>query len=128
MPLSRLDGGFPDFAGKFLHFSGEGLFDSLLRNDTDFLQNVFSNYLFGSLLMYKKLILQNTSVDFRVQQEFRIAMSVLLDLMDISGYAKLMTDYHGNEKLWNTVTVIWDSRVEIQRYKFRKFLFLSFNI
>lgn len=112
IPLSRQDGGFPDFAGKFLHFSGEGIFDSLLSNDTEFLQEVFGNYLFGSLLMYEKLKPQNTSVDFRVQQEFRIAVSVLLDLMDISGYAKLMADYHGNEKLWNTVTAAWDSRVE----------------
>ena len=111
-PLSRLDGGFPDFAGNFLHISGEGVFDSLLNNDTEFLQNVFSNYLVGSLRMYKKLSPQNTSVDFRVQQDFRIAMSVLLDLMDISGYAKLMTDYYRNEKLWNTVTTIWNSRAE----------------
>ena len=27
--------------------------------------------------------------------------------MDISGYARLLADYHGNEALWNEITTVW---------------------
>lgn len=43
-----------------------------------------------------------------MQQEFKIAAAVLLDVMDVSGYAKLLADYHGNESLWIEVASAWD--------------------
>jgi hypothetical protein len=44
-----------------------------------------------------------------VQQEFKIAAAALLDVMDISGYARLLADYHGNTVLWDEVTTSWNN-------------------
>jgi hypothetical protein len=48
-------------------------------------------------------------MDWRVQQEFKIAAAALLDVMDVSGYAKLLADYHANEALWIEVKTAWNN-------------------
>ncbi len=105
--LSRPEG-YPDYAGQFLHTSGEVAFDALLTNNVDILKNVFGPYLFGCLLRFDNLRPKSVSPDWRAQQEFKIASASLLDVMDISGYAKLLADYHNNATLWNEVTSVWD--------------------
>ena len=104
--LSRPEG-FPDYAGQFLHTSGEIAFDALLTNDGELL-NVFRAYLFGCLLRFDKLRPKSISMDWRAQQDIKIAAAALLDVMDISGYARLLGDYHGNEMLWSEVTASWN--------------------
>ena len=99
---------YPDYAGQFLHTSGEVAFDALLKNDTALLKKVFKPYLHGALLKFDKLKPTTSITDWHAQQDFKIAAAPLLDLMDISGYAKLMADYHENVVLWETVTQAWD--------------------
>lgn len=104
--LSRPEG-FPDYAGQFLHTSGEMAFDALLINNFNFLKSVFEPYLLGCLLRFDNLRPKSVSTDWRVQQEVKIAAAALLDVMDVSGYARLLADYHGNEELWSEVTAAW---------------------
>ena len=99
---------YPDYAGQFLHTSGEVAFDGLLENDATLLKNIFEPYLYGVLLQFNKLRPTELSTDLQVQHNFKIAAAPLLDLMNISGYAKLMADYHENVVLWETVTQAWD--------------------
>ena len=99
---------YPDYAGQFLHTSGEVAFDALLENDATLLKNVFEPYLYGTLLQFNKLRPTELSTDLQSQHNFKIAAAPLLDLMNISGYAKLMADYHENVVLWETVTQTWD--------------------
>ena len=99
---------YPDYAGQFLHTSGEVAFDALLENDATLLKNVFEPYLYGVLLQFNKLRPTELSTDLQSQHNFKIAAAPLLDLMNISGYAKLMADYHENVVLWETVTQAWD--------------------
>lgn len=106
--LSRPQG-FPDYAGQFLHTSGEVAFDALLNNKVELLESVFEPYLFGCLLRFDNLRPKSISMDWRVQQEFKIAAAALLDVMDISGYARLLADYHGNEVLWKKVASAWNN-------------------
>ena len=100
--------GFPDYAGQFLHTSGEVAFDALLSNKVEHLRSIFEPYLYGCLLRFYKLRPKTATTDWHVQQEFKVASAALLDVMDISGYAKLLADYHGNDVLWNEVTAAWD--------------------
>lgn len=105
--LSRPEG-FPDYAGQFLHTSGEVAFDALLTNNIGLLKSVFETYLFGCLLRFNSLRPKSTSTDWRAQQEIKIAAAALLDVMDISGYGRLLADYYGNDALWNEVTAAWN--------------------
>jgi len=82
--------------------------DALLINDAELLKNVFKPYLVGCLIRFDSLRPKSGSIDWRAQQDFKIASAALLDAMDISGYAKLLADYHGNESLWREVAVGWD--------------------
>ena len=99
---------FPDYAGQFLHTSGEVLLEALLDNDQDLLRNVFTMYLYGCIVRFDNLRPESSSIDWRAQQDFKISVEPLLDLMELSGYARLMADYHGNEQLWQIVIDAWD--------------------
>jgi hypothetical protein len=106
---------YPDYAGQFLHTSGEMAFNSILTNDIDLLKSVFRPYLFGCMLRFDSLRPKSASTDWRAQQEVKIAAAALLDVMDISGYARLLADYHGNESLWNEITAAWNDYLTEQR-------------
>ena len=105
--LSRPEG-FPDYAGQFLHTSGEVAFDALLDNRVELLRSAIEPYLRGCLLRFNSLRPESENVNWRFQQDFKFASVALLDVMHVSGYAKLLADYHGNDALWNEVTAAWD--------------------
>lgn len=104
--------GFPDYAGQFLHTSGEVSIESLLGNDQKLLSNVFTMYFYGCIMRFDSLRPKSAAMDWRAQQEFKIAAAPLLDLMELSGYAKLMSDYHNNDQLWQIVVDSWDEYFE----------------
>jgi len=101
--------GFPDYAGQFLHTSGEVAFEALLTNNLDLLKSVFAPYLWGCVVRFDSLRPKAGATDWRAQQEFKVAAAALCDLMDISGFARLLADYHANDSLWNEVTATWDT-------------------
>ena len=80
----------------------------LLSNKVEHFKNVFKPYLHGCLLKFNNLRPRSENVDWRFQQEFKIASAALLDAMQVSGFAKLLADYHGNNALWNEVKTAWD--------------------
>ena len=105
--------GFPDYAGQFLHTTGEMSFDSLLTNNMSLLSSSFKLYLCGCITKFEKLRPKSVSTaDWSSLQNFKIALAPLLDLMDISGYARLMADYHRNNELWQIVVATWDKYFE----------------
>lgn len=105
--ISRPEG-YPDYAGQFLHTAGEVALDALLTNDESLLKSVFEPYLHGCLLKFDSLRPKGANIDWRAQQDFKIAAAAILDLMDISGYAKLLSELHANNALWVIVTKAWD--------------------
>ncbi len=112
--LSRPEG-YPDYAGQFLHTTGEVVLDALLANNIDLLKSVFEPYLHGCLLRFDSLRPKAASVDWRVQHDFKIAAAVLFDVMAVSGYAKLLSDFHGNEALWSEITATWNKYLTEKR-------------
>lgn len=103
--------GFPDYAGQFLHASGEVSFEALLNDDQELFGNVFMMYLYGCIMRFDNLRPKSTSMDWRAQQDFKVSAAPLLDLMELSGYARLMADFHVNENLWQIVTDAWDKYI-----------------
>lgn len=112
LSLSKRPSGFPDYAGQFLHTVGELLFGSIINNDSDLFKDAFPNYLYGCILRFDALRPESSEPSFRTQRDFKIASAPLLDLMDLSGYARLMADLHGNLQLWEEVCKAWDKYLE----------------
>jgi hypothetical protein len=100
--------GFPDYAGQFLHISGEVLMGALLNNDQNLLNDVFPKYFHGCLMCFDNLRPKTSYMDWQAQRNIKIAAAALLDLMDLSGFARLMADYHDDEQLWLIIVGVWD--------------------
>jgi hypothetical protein len=92
-----------------LHTAGEVAIGALADNDSGLLESVFEPYLHGCLLKFDSLRPKGAVTDWRAQQDFKIAAAALLDVMDVSGYAKLLAEFHENNALWATVTKAWDA-------------------
>ncbi len=108
LAYSKKPEGFPDYTGQFLHTVGEKSFDTLLTNNENLLSNIFEPYFHGCIVQFIKLKSESSSTDWHTQQGLKIAVAPLLDLIDISGYAQLMANYHGNAQLWEQVVGVWD--------------------
>ena len=109
LSLTSRPDSYPDFAGQFLHTVGEALFSAMCRNDCNTVETLFKRYFGGSLLQYENLCPKEEGTDWQTQNNLKIAAAPLLDLMDISGYACLLSDYHETPDLKEPILTAWDT-------------------
>ena len=102
----------PDFAGQFLHTVGEGLLTAMCENDCDMVEALFKGYFYGNSLQFEQLKPKEAKSDWQSQIDLKIAVAPLLDLMDISGYAYLLSDYHGTPCLKEPIVKVWDEYLD----------------
>ena len=100
---------YPDFAGQFLNNVGEALFNALCENDSEIVETLFKRYFYGCLLQYEKLRPQELDKGMQSLNDLKIAIAPLLDMMSISGYAFLFSDYHDELSLKQPMVQIWDT-------------------
>ena len=100
---------YPDFAGQFLHAVGEALFSAMCENDCNMVETLFKRYFGGCLLQYENLRPREEETDWQTQNNLKIAAAPLLDLMDISGYAYLLSDLHEMPHLKEPILTAWDT-------------------
>ena len=105
--LSRPES-YPDFSGRFLHDVGEALLDAMWRNDSDTVDDIFHSYFVGSLLQFDRLKPTDITAAGRDMVDIKVAASPLLDLMEISGYAYLISEYYDTTVMKETVANEWD--------------------
>ena len=103
---------YPDFAGKFLHTIGEALFTAICENDYDTVKTLFKRYFCGSSLQFEQLRPEEVKLDWQSQADLKIAVAPLLDMMDISGYAYLLSDYHDTPCLKETIITVWNEYID----------------
>lgn len=99
---------YPDFAGQFLSNVGNALLTAMYQNDRDTVEELFKSYFRGSLLEFEKLKSEETGSDWRRRTDTKTAVSPLLDLIDMSGYAYLLSDYHDAPCLKNPIVKTWN--------------------
>jgi hypothetical protein len=109
LSTTKRPSGFPDYPGQFLHCSGEEVFNAMLQNRADLFTKLFPTYLISCLHKFNSLR-PKSGEGWRLEHEFKAAAAVLLDVMDLSGYAKLFADLHDNQELWNAIVAAWDER------------------
>ena len=99
---------YPDFAGQFLHTVGEALLHAMCENDCDTIETLFDRYFHGSLLQFEQLRSEQTASDWQDQGNFKVAAGSLLDLIAISGYAYLFSEYHDTSSTKAPIIKAWD--------------------
>ncbi|MNN33657.1 hypothetical protein D3C81_1474230 [compost metagenome] len=68
---------------------------------------MFEKYIYGCFLRFDRLR-PKSGTDWRIENEFKIAAAAILDLIEISGYAKLLAEFHGNPDLWTKIEEPWN--------------------
>jgi len=94
---------FPDYAGQFLHATGEAVFKAMAENNLSLLIAIFPPYLVGTCTRFDRLRPPKVLEQWRATQEFKVAASPLMDLMDICGYAKVFSEVHKNPGIWDLI-------------------------
>ena len=108
---------YPDLAGQFLHTIGEALLSAMCGNDQDTVRSIFKYYFYGNLLQFERLRPKETKSDWRSQIDIKIAVAPLLDLMDISGYAYLLSEYHDTLYLKEVIAKEWGEYLDQEQAK-----------
>ena len=113
---------YPDFAGQFLHTVGEALFVAMVENDCKLIETLFGRYFSGSLSQFDRQRSKQMETDWQTLNNLKVAAAPLLDLMDISGYAYLLSDYHETPHLKDPIIQAWNKylseELESQRLQF----------
>ena len=99
---------YPDFAGQFLHTVGEALLIAMCENDCEMVKTLFGRYFHGSLLQFNQLETEEAASDRQQQTNLKIAVDPLLDLMDMSGYVYLLSEYHDAPGIKEPIIKAWD--------------------
>lgn len=103
---------YPDFAGQFLHTVGEALLTAMCENDCKTVETFFESYLYDSLLQAKQLEPKEVTLDWQNQTDLKIAFAPLLDLMELSGYVYLLSDYHDTQRLKQPILNAWNKYLD----------------
>lgn len=111
---SDMPSGYPDLTGQFLHITGESLLDAMCVNDVELVSAIFNMYLLGCFARFDKLRSTITTID-DVEYKFRIASAVIMDVVEISGFAKLLAETHQDNRLWAIVSGAWGAAIDSER-------------
>ena len=108
LSTSQKPDGIPDFLGQFIHETGEKLFDSLLERRSGQAQALIKPCLIGTLVLFENMKPSTSKFDAWTEQKLQIAAAPVLDILELSGYAKLLGELHADEQLWAAVSSVWD--------------------
>ncbi len=99
---------FPDYVGQFLHATGESVLTSFIKGDIEIVKRLFPAYFFGCLKKFDELRPTSITPTDKSISQLRVAGASLLDLVCLSGYAKLFAELHSKKELWNAITDVWE--------------------
>lgn len=103
----------PDYGGQFFHTTGEGILEAFINNDFELIESLFKPYFYSCLTFFDNQKPEGHSeFNWRDSIKIKIASAPLLDLMDLSGYGHLLSDYHNNPKIGKLILEIWDEYIQ----------------
>jgi len=101
---------FPDYFGKGVILAGEECLKGLRANNHELVAKLFPKYLGGILLTFEKL--RVNSQNLRSEQFLLLLAEPIMDLLDVSGYSLLYSEYHQNQALWEPCKVAWEEMIK----------------
>ena len=94
----------PDLLGEAVHRIGEGCFDALVHNRLERFTTLFPQYFVGVLLVVNQL--QQQPLDARALGIY--IQDAVLDLVSLSGYARLYSSLHRDRRYWAVCLSLWN--------------------
>lgn len=98
----------PDYFGHFNTIVEDEIIDLILNNDLETFKVILPTFFFNSLAAFERLRPTETSFNVFLENKFVGAFAPILDLLDICGYCKVISDFHSDQSLWNIVISVWD--------------------
>ena len=105
-PKKKYSEDFPDYFGLAVHTSGEALYSAMECNNHILFLKLFPNYFFGILDIHDRLLSRNPI--WSPRDQVTVLSEPLLDLIDLSGYAIIYSEYHQNPAIWKACKDLWD--------------------
>jgi len=84
----------------------------LMRGDVDQVKRIFPVYFVASLSLFDALrpsVLPEAP--HLAESELHLASAPVIDLLDLSGYARLFSEYHQDAQLWQPIGSLWEKYV-----------------
>jgi hypothetical protein len=101
------DPSLPDYLGGAVHWIGETCMEALLENDDELFGDLFPTYFVGLLLVVNGIQEQITS--WQPSIAVTAMAEPIIDLMVLSGFAYIFSEFHGNPKLWDVCRSRWEA-------------------
>lgn len=95
-----------DLFGETLHRTAQALMDRLLRNDADGFANLFPPCFNGTFLVLGRL--QARSSGYRPEVFVHVLTEPVLELLELSGFALLLSELHQEHRIARGVHLVWD--------------------
>ena len=117
------DPDLPDFFGGAVHRTGEECYKALTNQDDHEFERMFRPYFYGILG-----IDESVRIQARDGAPYYAATRIsdpILELFDISGYARIYSEYHQDPGLWETCKSVWDTYLENSPQTLETLAFIS---
>jgi hypothetical protein len=98
----------PDYFGQFLFGMGEAVFNSAANNENEIAKEIFPGFFTGSLSKFTQIFPDASIPSWQFDNAFLIACGPILDLIELSGYTKLFSEYYKRDDLWEKVKQTWN--------------------
>ncbi len=108
----KVPDGIPDYLGQFIHETAENLFSALMTKQVQDVPDLFAPYLIGTLALFDRMKPSKLKPDVWTEQKLQIAAAPVLDILELSGYAKLLAELHQEEQLWTEIARFWDKLLQ----------------
>lgn len=95
----------PDYLGHAVHLMGEECFSALHQNDTALFAKLFGAYFHGITAVVDRLRPQMT--EWQPQTAVTWLSEPMLDLLDLSGYASIFSEFHQDQASWDACRSTW---------------------
>lgn len=108
--IPRSGSEMPDYLGEAVHRTGEACYEALARNDPDYFRAVFGPYFFGILTVADRIRPQ--VAQWWPQTAGSWMAAPIIDLLTISGYARIFSELNDDSAAWNVTRGLWDAWFE----------------
>jgi hypothetical protein len=100
----------PDYLGEAVHRVGEACFETLADDDAELFAQLFPTYFIGVLSVVSRI--QGQVADWQTSAATSAIAEPVVDALDLSGYALIYSELHGNPRLWDTCKASWTEYLE----------------
>jgi len=124
---------FPDFFSHAYHIVCQDSYESMILKKINKFKNIFPLLFIGSFKAYERLT--KTTKDLQLEPRLIISIDPLIDIMELSGYAKIYSELFDIPEIWKVCEETWNKYFDstnnsenmvkflIKFYEYRKGLF-----